>query len=207
LPYGLYLILDPSAAGRRSLVELVEIALAAGVRAFQLRMKAVGTRQLYDLAARLCPLVQGHGGRFIVNDRCDVALAVGADGVHLGQDDLLLPDARQILGHEALIGISTHTLTQALDAERGGADYIGFGPIFPTVSKGEREPIVGLEGLRAVRRHVQIPIVAIGGIGPGNVADVVEAGSNTPAMISAILSAPDPAVAIADTLAAIRGMR
>jgi thiamine-phosphate pyrophosphorylase len=200
---GLYLILDPAVAGSRSLADLVRTALDAGVRLFQLRMKTPETRGLYAMAAALCPLARAGGGTFIVNDRVDVAKAVGADGVHLGQEDLPLADARKILGPDKLIGISTHTLAQALEAEAGGADYIGFGPIFPTATKANPDPVVGVAGLREVRAKVRIPIVAIGGITPKNAADVRAAGADCCAVVSAVLSAPDPGKAIAELVKVI----
>lgn len=201
---GLYLILDPAVAGDRSLFDLTQTALAAGVRTFQLRMKTSDTRRFYETALALCPLVQQAGGRFIVNDRCDVALAVCADGVHLGQEDLPVADARAILGTGKLIGISTHNVTQAIEAEAGGADYIGFGPIFQTKTKDNPDPVVGVAGLRAVRAKVRLPIVAIGGINATNAADVRTAGADYCAVISAVLSAPDPQSAIAELLKAIQ---
>ncbi len=200
---GLYLILDPSVAGLRSLTDLVNRALETGVRLFQLRMKTPHTGEFYDLAAHLCPLVQQGGGTFIVNDRCDVAMAVGADGVHLGQDDLPLADARAFMGPDKLIGISTHNLNQAIQAEAGGADYIGFGPIFPTATKEHPDPVVGVAGLREVRAKVRIPIVAIGGITTKNIVDVRTAGADCIAVVSAVLSAAEPAKAITDLMKAI----
>jgi thiamine-phosphate pyrophosphorylase len=187
------------------LTEIVHVALDAGVRLFQLRMKTPETRRLYETAAVVCPLVQKGGGTFIVNDRVDVAAAVGADGVHLGQEDLPLADARKILGPDRLIGISTHTLAQALEAEAGGADYIGFGPVFPTTTKKSPDPVVGVAGLREVRARVKIPIVAIGGITPKNAAEVRAAGAECCAVVSAVLSAPDPGKAIAELVRAIKG--
>ena len=173
------------------------MALDAGVRLFQLRMKTPEARPFYELAAVLCAAVKQGGGTFIVNDRCDVAAAVGADGVHLGQDDMPLADARAIVGPGTLIGISTHTLAQATEAEAGGADYIGFGPVFPTTTKEHPDPVVGVDGLREVRSRIRIPIVAIGGITLKNAADVRAAGADCCAVASAVLSAPDPAKAIA----------
>lgn len=200
---GLYLILDPAVAADRSLLELTRTALAAGVRIFQLRMKTPDTGLFYETASQLCPLVRQAGGRFIVNDRCDVALAVGADGIHLGQEDLPLADARAILGTGKLIGISTHNLNQAIEAEAGGADYIGFGPIFQTTTKENPDPVVGVAGLRTVRAKVRVPIVAIGGINASNAADVHRAGADAVAVVSAVLAAADPAKAIADLMKAI----
>lgn len=156
------------------------------------------------MAAVLCPLVQKGGGTFIVNDRVDVAKAVGADGVHLGQEDLPLADARTILGPGKLIGISTHNLAQATEAETGGADYIGFGPVFPTATKENPDPVVGVEGLREVRARIRLPIVAIGGITAKNAGDVRAAGADCVAVVSAVLAASDPKVAIAELMKAIQ---
>jgi len=200
---GLYLILDPAVAGDRSLADLTKSALAAGVRTFQLRMKTPDTGRFYETAAALCPLVRKSGGTFIVNDRCDVAKAVEADGVHLGQEDLPLADARAILGSDKLIGISTHTLAKALEAEKWGADYIGFGPIFPTSTKEHPDPVVGVTVLREVRSRVRIPIVAIGGITAKNIAEVLAAGADSAAVVSAIMAAADPTAAIAELQKAI----
>src|SRR5712691_872991 len=212
-PAGLYLILDPAVAGFRlhppapdaprrvpfpALVELVKPALTTGVRLFQLRMKTPHTGEFYDLAAQFCALVRAGGGTFIVNDRVDVAQGVGADGVHLGQEDLPLADARKIMGPDKLIGISTHNLNQALDADAGGADYIGFGPIFLSSTKEHPETVVGIAGLREVRAKVRVPIVAIGGITTKNVREVVAAGAHCVAVISAVLAAPDPGKAMAE---------
>lgn len=167
-------------------------------------MKTWETRKLYEMAATLCPLVQKGGGIFIVNDRVDVAKAIGADGVHLGQEDLPLADARAILGPGRLIGISTHNPAQAVEAEAGGADYIGFGPIFPTATKENPDPVVGVDGLRQMRARVRIPVVAIGGITAKNVGDVRAAGADCCAVVSAVLAAPDPAKAIAELMQAIQ---
>jgi len=202
---GLYLILDPAIAGARPLTDIVQLALDAGVRLFQLRMKTPETGRLFAMAAALCPLVRKGGGTFIVNDRVDVAEAAGADGVHLGQGDLPLADARKIMGPGKLIGIATHTLAQALEAEAGGADYIGFGPIFPTTTKENPDPVVGVTGLREVRAKVRIPIVAIGGINTRNVSAVVAAGTDCCAVVSAVLSASEPGKAVAELVKAIKG--
>ena len=201
---GLYLILDPAVAGSRSLADIVSTTLDAGVRLFQLRMKTLETGRLYEMAAVLCPLVQQGGGIFIVNDRVDVAKAIGADGVHLGQEDLPLADARAILGAGRLIGISTHNLAQAVEAEAGGADYIGFGPVFPTATKENPDPVVGVDGLRQVRARIRIPIVAIGGITAKNAGDVRAAGADGIAVVSAVLASPDPAAALAELMKAIQ---
>lgn len=198
LLHGLYLILDPAFSTNRALEDVVEIGLAGGVRVFQLRVKTPHTGEFYQLASRLAAAIRRGNGCLIVNDRVDVALAAGADGVHLGQEDLPLSDARAVAGSRLIIGISTHTLEQAVEAEAGGADYIGYGPIFPTASKPNPDAVVSLEGLREARRRVQLPIVAIGGITAQNIRGVLAAGIDCVAVISAVLSVPDPALAIAD---------
>jgi thiamine-phosphate pyrophosphorylase len=199
----LYLILDPDVAGNRSIEEIVNQALHRGVRVFQLRVKTPHSGEFYTVASQLAPVIHAVGGRFIVNDRCDVALAAGADGVHLGQDDLPVADARRLVGPQMLIGISTHNLAQALEAEASGADYIGFGPIFPSSTKNNPEPVVGIEQLRELRSRLRIPIVAIGGINATNIRAVADAGSEVPAVLSAVLAAADPNAAIAELLSAL----
>ena len=174
-----------------------------GVRAFQLRVKTPDTGVMYDLASKLAPMIHAAGGLFIVNDRCDVALAVGADGVHLGQDDLPLAEARALVGSRMLIGISTHTLAQAIGSETEGADYIGFGPIFPTRTKSHPEPVVGIEQLREVCARVRLPVVAIGGIHAANIRAVADAGANAAAVLSAVLAAPDVPRALDDLIIAM----
>ena len=201
---GLYLILDPAVAGKRSLEEITADALRLGVRAFQLRVKTPDTGVMYDLALKLAPMIHTAGGQFIVNDRCDVALAVGADGVHLGQEDLPLAEARALVGPRMLIGISTHTIDQAVGSETEGADYIGFGPIFPTRTKSHSAPVVGLEQLREVRARVRLPVVAIGGIHAANIGAVADAGADSVAVLSAVLAAPDPQRALADLITAMK---
>ena len=204
-PGGLYLILDPAVAGDRPLEEIVREALRQGIRTFQLRVKTPETGVLYRLASTLAPVIQAAAGMFIINDRCDVALAVGADGVHLGQEDLPVAEARALMGPQRIIGISTHTLAQALEAEAQGADYLGFGPIFPTSTKSNPEPVVGIERLREIRARVRLPIVAIGGINAGNIRMVADAGSEAPAVLSAVITAPDPTRAIAELMTALQG--
>ena len=139
-------------------------------------------------------MVKRAGGVFIVNDHADIAKAVDADGVHLGQDDLPLAYGRTVLGGDKLIGISTHSIEQAREAEAAGADYVGFGPIFPTMTK-DAGPCQGANMLRSVRNAVTLPVLAIGGIRPDNLAEAILAGADGVAVISAVLSAPDPGVA------------
>jgi thiamine-phosphate pyrophosphorylase len=141
---------------------------------------------------------------FIVNDRCDLALAVDADGVHLGQGDLPYRYARTIMGPTKLIGLSTHDIDQVKEAERLKPDYIGFGPIFKPGSKQDHDPVVGIEGLRAVRSLTALPIFAIGGVTLENVGEVMQAGANGVAVISAILDAPDVGRAVSGFVGRMR---
>ena len=141
------------------------------------------------------------GVLFIVNDRCDLALAVDADGVHLGQDDLPYADARKILGPGRIIGLSTHNAAQVKETERLKPDYIGFGPIFKPGSKQDHDPVVGLEGLRNIRPLTSLPIFAIGGIQAGQVHSVMQAGANGIAVISAVFEAPDVTKAVRSLIA------
>ena len=141
------------------------------------------------------------GVLFIVNDRCDLALALDADGVHLGQADLPFTDARKVMGPNKLIGLSTHNSAQVKEAERLKPDYVGFGPIFKPGSKQDHDPVVGIAGLRAIRSLTSLPIFAIGGITVDQVEEVMRAGANGVAVISAILKAPDVTQAIRDLIA------
>jgi thiamine-phosphate pyrophosphorylase len=167
-------------------------AIAGGARLFQYRDKLSSGGEAYDRALLLRRLAKEAGAIFLVNDRCDLALAVDADGVHLGQDDLPLELARAIMGEGKLIGISTHRLDQVL-AARAGADYLAFGPIFATGTKPDHEPVVGVEGLRAIRPHTSLPVFAIGGITLDLVAPVLQAGANGVAVISALAGSTDVA--------------
>jgi thiamine-phosphate pyrophosphorylase len=170
--------------------------LAAGPCCLQLRAKGVDGAAMYAAAVRLRDVCRAARVPFCVNDRLDVALAVGADVVHLGQDDLPLADARRVRAlakaERMLIGFSTHNRAQAMAAAEGGADYIGFGPVFSTGSKANPDPTVGLENLAAVCRLVSIPVVAIGGIGLDSVAAVAHAGAAAAAVIAAVDRASDP---------------
>lgn len=153
----------------------------------------MGSNEFFHSAREMRQLTRRGGYLFIVNDRVDIALASQADGVHLGQEDLPLGVARKLIGREKIIGISTHDLSQAEEAERGGADYIGFGPIFGTTTKNTGYSPRGLAMLREIRKAVKIPIVAIGGITENNVTQVWEAGADAAAMISALMGAEDVA--------------
>ncbi len=167
--------------------------LAAGVRIVQLRHKSASAREFLSMARRLRALTRQRRAVFIVNDRADIARLVGADGLHVGQDDLPVGEARRVAGPRAVIGVSTHTLEQALGAERDGADYIGFGPVFATASKAGALPPVGVGALREVASRVAVPVIAIGGVREENLAGVLKAGARGAAVISELSAAADPA--------------
>ncbi len=192
------MIADVDSAAGGNLPSLIEAAVSGGVTVVQLRSKRQSTRAFCDLARDVIRILKPRRIPLIINDRIDVALACGADGVHLGQQDLLLTDARRILGPSGIIGISVNTIEEARDAENGGADYLGVGPLFPTSSKSRLRPILGLEGLRRIRKQVRLPLLAIGGISTDNAAAVRRAGADGVAVISALISAPDIAGAAAE---------
>lgn len=200
---GLYVILDPSVCPDRSLLDILKASAEAGARLFQYRNKAASMKAAYAEALPLRKVAHESDALFIVNDRCDLALAVEADGVHLGQGDLPLQYARKVMGAGKLIGISTHNPEQVLIATAGQPDYLGFGPVFIPGSKLDHDPVVGIEGLRAVRRLTPLPIFAIGGIGVETVEQVLQAGGNGIAVISAILKASDVHQAVTDFVSRI----
>ena len=202
---GLYVILDPSVCCDRSLTDVLKEAATAGARLFQYRNKSASMKEAYAEALVLRKVSLDAGVTFIVNDRCDLALAVDADGVHLGQGDLPLDLARKVMGPEKLIGISTHNPDQVRKATAGKPDYLGFGPIFKPGSKQDHDPVVGLEGLRAMRRLTSLPVFAIGGIQIEQAGEVMRAGANGVAVISAILKAPDISHAVKAFLAQMPG--
>ena len=188
LPSHFYAMID--AAGGHEPVALAETMLEAGARIMQLRLKDLPSRDLLAVGRQIAAMCRQRGAIFIVNDRVDIAMLAGADGVHLGQDDLPIEAARRVAGDRMIIGISTHTVEQALVAEAGGADYLGFGPMYAgglkNIASGQ-----GLDNLRAVRSAVKIPIVAIGGITEARVPEVLEAGADAVAIITDILNGPD----------------
>lgn len=198
----LYAIVDPLNTGRDP-VALATAFLAGGARLLQLRAKAISPRELLAAAERIAPAARAAGALFLVNDRPDIARAVEADGVHLGQDDLPVAAARRVLGPGRIVGVSTHDLDEARSAEAAGAAYIGVGPVYATTSKGAPLPARGLALVRAVRALVRCPIVAIGGITPATASAVLDAGADAVAMIAALVRADDPAAAVRSTLACV----
>ncbi len=201
---GLYVILDPEAAQGRPLLDLLKQAADGGARLFQYRVKTVSALAAYQQAMPLRQAARDCGALFLVNDRCDLALALDADGVHLGQQDLPLAMARAVMGAGKLIGISTHTEAQVSAATKGGADYLGFGPIFPPSSKQDHEPVVGIDGLRRIRPLTPLPVFAIGGIAVASASRLVDAGADGIAVIGAIAQAADVTATVRSFVASFR---
>ncbi|QKG93559.1 thiamine phosphate synthase [Halorubrum salinarum] len=194
-----YLVTAASRSAGRATPEVVAAALDGGVDVVQLRDKATSARERYETGLRLRELTAEAGVPLIVNDRIDLAAAVDADGVHLGQADLPVAVARERLGEDAVVGVSASTVEQAEAAEAAGADYLGAGAVYGTDSKdvsGDRDGI-GAERIAAVADAVDVPVFGIGGIDAGNAAPVVEAGATGVAALSAITAAEDPAAATA----------
>jgi thiamine-phosphate pyrophosphorylase len=190
-----YLVTDPGMPGAGGVCGTVGEALEAGIGAVQLRDKTASTRSLIDTARILRGLCEAHGALFLVNDRVDVALASAAHGVHLGQDDLPASEARRLMGPGAVIGVSVRTAAEAREAEEAGADYLAANLVFATGTKTDIEGPLGLEGVAMLRAATGLPLVAIGGIGPDNAADVIGAGADGIAVVSAIMAAPDVTLA------------
>ncbi len=187
----LYVITDETIAGGKPHSVIAQRAIAGGADAIQIRDKACSPSELLRAARELRPVCRKSGTLFMVNDRLDVAVACGADGVHLGQDDMRAGTARQLAPPGFIIGVSVGTVGEAVEAEREGADYIALSPTFSTASKDDAGPGHGLERLREIRRAVSIPVVAIGGIDRQNVRDVIAAGADGIAVISAVVASPD----------------
>jgi len=192
-----YLVTDDGLSGDRSTPEVVEAAIAGGVDVVQLREKGTSARSRYELGSELRELTRAGDVPLIVNDRVDIAAAVDADGVHLGDEDLPVAEAREQLGPNAVIGRSVSTVEEARAAERGGADYLGVGAIFATDSKetDSEQSELGVERVRRINEAVEVPFVAIGGVTPANASDVVAAGADGVAVISAVTGADDPEAA------------
>jgi thiamine-phosphate pyrophosphorylase len=212
IDYSLTLVADadffkeiavPGTAGR-DLLGIVDAAVQGGVTVVQLRAKTLPFREFLDLGLKAADRLAGTGVPLIINDRMDIALACGADGVHLGQEDMPLATARKILGGDRIIGISVNTVMEARAAQAGGADYVGAGPAFATATKETALPILGPEGIRSIKRAIRIPVVAIGGINGGNAAALANSGADGIAVVSAILGAPDARRATEDLRTAFK---
>ena len=203
-PIGkLHVITDHVIQSRFSHVQLAELAIQGGADTIQFRQKTGATKEMIDISRQMKSICAGAQVSFIVNDRLDVAMASGADGVHLGQDDFPIPLARKILGEDIFIGGSAATLEEARKCFEEGAAYVGFGPVFPTSSKDDAGPVSGIELLRQVVEAIPVPIIAIGGITPQNTRAVMQAGAKGIAVISAVCKAPDPEEATRKLLEAL----
>jgi thiamine-phosphate pyrophosphorylase len=189
----LYAIIDPTLLTNSEL-DLAEALAASGVELIQYRSKTATSRQFFEIARQLSSSLGPRGVRLIVNDRPDIALLAGAGGVHVGQDDLSVEDARAVCGPDRWVGFSTHTLEQVATADATSADYIAFGPIFPTATKKNPDPVVGTELLRKARLLTKKPLVAIGGITLERAAEVYRAGADSLAVIRDLICTPNPAV-------------
>jgi len=203
IDWKLCFIADSEAAAERDILQLIAEAVEGGATIIQLRGKKWTCREFLDVGMKAFRFLAPKKIPLIINDRVDIALACEADGVHLGQDDMPLPYAREILGKDRIIGLSVATPGEAEAAEKGGADYVGAGPVFATLSKKDLGPLLGLEGLRLIREKVKIPILAIGGITAANVADVISAGADGVAVISAIAAAKNPVQAATEIIESI----
>jgi thiamine-phosphate pyrophosphorylase len=186
----LYFITD-SRLTRRTVLEDVESAVGAGVKIIQYREKDLNTREMTDEAKKIGQLCRKNDVLFIINDRVDIALAVDADGVQLGNEDMPYQDARRLLGDKKIIGLTVHDVGEAIEAERIGADYIGISPIFETNTKPDAGTPSGVDLIKYIKKTVKIPFVAIGGINQDNVKSVLEAGARSIAVISAIVTKDD----------------
>lgn len=184
-----YFITD-STLTKKSVIEDVKSALKAGVKIIQYREKAKSTRQAFYEASLIRQLCRGKS-IFLINDRIDIALAVDADGVHLGQDDIPCKEARVIMGKQKIIGVTAHNLKEAVQAEQQTADYIGASPIFETKTKLDAGEQAGLQLIRDIKKCVRIPVVAIGGITLENITSVMQAGADSASAISAVLTKND----------------
>ena len=201
-----YVVLDRTAACGRDLAELVTAVVAGGCRMVQLREKEWPSGRLLPVARRLRDHCRAAGVTFIVNDRVDLALAVEADGVHLGQDDFPAPVARALLRPGMIVGVSTHSVAQARAAQADGADYVAVGSMYPTDTKPDFQ-LVGPALVRELRPEIRVPLIGIGGITPANAGAVIRAGADGVAVISAVCAAVDPGAATRHFLEAIQSAR
>ena len=189
--FDLYVVTDSQLSKGRTDAEVARLAFEGGADVVQLRMKNADGREMLEQARLIRGYAEEMCKLFIVNDRVDIAMASGADGVHLGQTDIPVEDARRLMGDDAIIGVSVDNAEQAIAAAEGGADYVGVGAIFQTATKPDANQGVGLGAIFQVREAVDIPIVAIGGINRGNIQDVIRAGADAAAVVSAVVAKDD----------------
>jgi thiamine-phosphate pyrophosphorylase len=190
--WGLYLVTDRPLARGRSLLGIVRAALAGGVTVVQLREKACSTREMIEMAQEILAIIRPLGVPLIIDDRVDVALAAGADGVHVGQDDMPARLARRLIGPDRVLGVTAATPEEARQAVADGADYIGCNAVFATPTKSDTGAPAGVEGFRKLAHAVAVPVIAIGGIKAGNAGELIRAGAAGVAVVSAIVAADDP---------------
>ncbi|MFI3262990.1 MAG: thiamine phosphate synthase [Rikenellaceae bacterium] len=183
--FGLYVIITKPTLSYK---EIAEICVEKGVKMLQLREKHLNDKELLEVAREIVAITKGTETNFIVNDRVDIALLSDADGVHLGQDDLSIEDARKILGNDKIIGLSTHSIAQAKEALTFKPDYIGFGPIYATPTKEIADPVVGTQLLNEVMKFADVPVVAIGGIDETNIETVINAGAKNVCAVRFLMS-------------------
>lgn len=200
---GLYLVTSQTLSGGRTTTEIVAAALAAGVTLIQLREKEMPLREYVDLALRVRAMTAERGALLMINDRLDVAMAVGADGVHLGQEDFPVAAARE-LAPGLIIGASTHSVEEAERAQADGASYVNIGPLFPTGTKQWAGEFLGIRGLRKIAAHVRIPFTVMGGIKREHIPELVAAGARVIALVTAVTQAADPEAAARELLALIK---
>ena len=191
----LHILTDEVLQSTFSHVELARLAIKGGADVIQFRQKIGSTKSLIDMARRMMGLCHKEKAIFIVNDRVDVAIAVDADGVHLGQEDFPIPLARRLLGKDKIIGGSAATLEEAERCSLEGADYVGFGPVYPTASKADAGPVSGVHVLRTVVERTHLPVIAIGGITAERIPEVMQAGAHGIAVISAVCCEKEPEAA------------
>ena len=201
--WGLYLVTDRHQTGGRDLVEVVKDAVSSGAKAIQLREKDLDTVDLYRLAERLLRVTRDAGAALLINDRADVAMALLADGVHLGRSSLPPKEVRALVGSQFLVGVSCHGVNDVREAVEGRADFVVLGPVYATPSKAQYGPPLSPAIIGAARRTSQIPLLAIGGMKTRHIPEVIAAGADGVAVISAVLTAPDPGEAARQMLDAV----
>ena len=202
--YGLYLVTDRDLTLGRDLLYVIEEAILGGVTLVQIREKECSSREFYDIALKVATLTKKHNIPLIINDRLDIALAVEAEGLHIGQSDIPYPIARKLLGKDAIIGLSVESVQDARDAESLDVDYLGISPVFSTTTKTDTAEALGIEGIKEIKKLSSHKLVAIGGINLSNTNEIISAGADGIAVVSAICSAKSPREASEELLREIK---
>lgn len=192
--YSLYIVTDKKIAGCHSMTQIVKSAIIGGATIVQYREKTTNTKEMVKQARLLHKITIKTKTPLIINDRIDIALAIGAEGVHVGQDDMPALLARKIIGIKMILGVSVNTVKQAIQAEKDGADYIGAGPVFKTLTKLDADPAIGLQKLKNIKKAVSIPVVAIGGINAKNIKSIIQIADGV-AVVSTVVGAKNPKTA------------